>query len=81
MKRFELEEIERKVLAVLAEKGATTPSQVAAETWTLPGDILVVLKSLSVAGFVVMRGDANSADGMVVAITQEARDYINGEQR
>lgn len=78
MKRFELEEKERKVLMTLAEHGAMSPSEVAAETWTLPGETLNVLKSLSSAGFVLLRNDTNSPDGMLVAITTEARIYING---
>lgn len=78
MKRFELEEEERKVLITLAKRGAMSPSEVAAETWTLPGKTLSVLRELSTAGFVRLRNDTNSPDGMVVAITSEARVYLNG---
>ena len=81
MIRFELEEKERTVLRALAKRGAMSPSQVAAETWILPGDTISVLKSLSSAGFVVMREDSNSADGMLVAITSEARIYLNGDTK
>ncbi len=78
MKRFELEEEERKVLQTLAKRGAMSPSEVAAETWTLPGKTLSVLRELSSAGFVVLRNDTHSPDGMLVAITSEARIYLNG---
>lgn len=78
MKRFELEEEERIVLQTLAKRGAMSPSEVAAETWTMPGKTLSVLRDLSSAGFVVMRDDTNSPDGMLVAITGEARLYLNG---
>lgn len=78
MKRFELEEEERKVLQTLAKRGAMSPSEVAAETWTLPGKTLSVLRELSSAGFVLLRDDTNSPDGMLVAITTEARVYLNG---
>lgn len=78
MKRFELEEEERKVLQTLAKRGAMSPSEVAAETWTMPGKTLSVLRELFSAGFVVMRDDTNSPDGMLVAITGEARLYLNG---
>ena len=78
MKRFELEENERKMLQTLAKRGAMSPSEVAAETWTLPGKTLSVLRELSSAGFVLLREDTNSPDGMLVAITSEARVYLNG---
>ncbi len=78
MKRFELEEEERKVLQTLAKRGAMSPSEVAAETWTLPGRTLAVLRDLSSAGFVLLRDDTHSPDGMLVAITSQARLYLNG---
>jgi len=78
MQRFELEEDERKVLVTLAKRGAMSPSEVAAETWTLPGKALSVLRDLSNAGFVLLRNDTHSPDGMLVAITGEARVYLNG---
>jgi hypothetical protein len=73
-----LEEEERKVLQTLAKRGAMSPSEVAAETWTLPGKTLTVLRELSSAGFVMLRDDTNSPDGMLVAITSQARLYLNG---
>ena len=78
MKRFELEEEERKLLITLAKRGAMSPSEVAAETWTLPGKTLATLRDLSSAGFVVLRNDTQSPDGLLVAITSEARVYLNG---
>ncbi len=78
MNRFELDENETKVINTLSNRGAMSPSQVAAETWILPGEIKVVLQELSVAGFVLMREDTNSSDGMLVTITTEARWYLNG---
>lgn len=78
MIRYELEEKEQKVLKTLAQRGAMSPSEVSAETWILPGDALSVLKNLSTVGFVLMREDSKSPDGMMVAITSEARDYLNG---
>lgn len=79
MIRFELEEKERIVLSTLAKRGAMSPSQVAAETWILPGETISVLKTLSSAGFVLLREDTGSPDGMLVAITREARSYINDD--
>lgn len=78
MKRFELDERDEKVLSALAQHGAMSPSQVAAETWVLPVDMKTVLHDLSFAGLVVLREDTNSPDGMLVTITNEARYYLNG---
>lgn len=76
MRRFELEENERKILHTLAQRGAMSPSQVSAATWMLPGETLNLLRGLSSEGFILMRGDTNSPDGMLVAITTEARQLI-----
>lgn len=78
MKRFELNEQEEKILSALENRGAMSPSQVAAETWILPGEMRTVLQQLSNTGFVLMREDTNSADGWLVTITNEARWYLNG---
>lgn len=78
MIRFELEEKEKMLLKTLAKKGAMSPSQVAAETWILPGETLSLLRNLSGAGFVLLRNDTQSADGMLVAITADARSMLNG---
>lgn len=78
MIQFKLEERERIVLKTLAQRGAMSPSQVSAETWILPRDTLSVLRALSDAGFVLLRNDSNSPDGMLAAITSEARTYLNG---
>ncbi|MBE2199100.1 MAG: hypothetical protein IAE79_10850 [Anaerolinea sp.] len=77
MKRYELEDKEKKVLHTLAQRGAMSPSQVSAETWLMPGEALSVLKDLTSEGLVLMRNDTNSPDGMLVAITTEARTFIN----
>jgi DNA-binding IclR family transcriptional regulator len=78
MKRLQLDESEQKVLTTLAQYGgAMSPSRVAAEAWMMPGETLTVLKTLSNAGFVVMRDDRNSPDGLVVVISQEARTYLS----
>ncbi|MCA9977355.1 MAG: hypothetical protein R3E31_13405 [Chloroflexota bacterium] len=76
MKRYELEDKEKKVLQTLAQRGAMSPSQVSAATWLLPGETMSVLKVLSNEGFVLMRNDTNSPDGLLVAITTEARLFI-----
>lgn len=79
MIRFELEEKEKIVLKALSQWGAMSPSQVSAETWILPRETLSLLKTLSNAGFVLLRHDTNSPDGMLAALTREARTYLNGD--
>lgn len=78
MKQIQLDDNEQKVLATLAQRGAMSPSQVAAETWILPGEMKTVLQDLTSAGFVLMREDTNSPDGWLITITNEARIYLNG---
>ena len=80
MKRFQyqLTDNEEKVLTTLAGRGAMSPSQVAAETWILPGDMRTILQGMANAGFVVLREDSNSPDGWLVTITNDARGFVNG---
>ncbi|RMH01252.1 MAG: MarR family transcriptional regulator [Chloroflexi bacterium] len=80
MIRYELTEKEKKILQALARRGAMSPGQVSAETWLLPGETLTALKELANAGLVLMRADMNSPDGMLVAITSDARAYLNGNK-
>ena len=75
--QIELNDDERKVLLTLARSGAMSPSQVSAETWILPRDTLALLKTLADEDLVVMRDDADSADGKLVAITAQARDLLD----
>lgn len=77
MKQIQLEDKEIQVLQTLEQRGAMSPSQVSASTWLLPGETLTVLKTLSSAGLVLLRNDTQSPDGMVVAITQNARSYLS----
>ena len=78
MKQIQLDDNEQKVLSALAQRGAMSPSQAAAETWILPGEMKTVLQDLTSAGFVLMREDTNSPDGWLITITNEARIYLNG---
>ena len=76
MMRIELDDNERKILETLARSGATSPSALAAETLTMPADIDAMLRTLNDMGLVLMRDDADSADGKLIAISAEARDLI-----
>jgi hypothetical protein len=79
MKRFQfqLTANEEKVLNTLVGRGAMSPSQVAAETWILPGEMRTMLQEMANAGFVVLREDSNSPDGWLVTITNDARGFVN----
>lgn len=77
MRQIQLEEKEIQILQTLEQRGAMSPSQVSASTWLMPGETLSALKSLSSAGLVLMRNDTASPDGLVVAITQNARSYLS----
>ena len=76
MIQFELEEQEIKILQLLLQRGAMNPSSIAAELWLLPGEAMSLLQSLADNGFVLMRGDSNSPDKMLVALTTKARSYL-----
>ncbi|MEW6716193.1 MAG: MarR family winged helix-turn-helix transcriptional regulator [Chloroflexota bacterium] len=76
IKNFQLSEDENQVLSVLARSGAMSPSRLSAETLILPGKTLELLKGLVENGFVVIRDSKESADGMLVALTPEARDFF-----
>lgn len=76
IKKIELTEEERKILRTLARSGAMSPGRVSAETLILPGETLKLLKALADAGMVVLRDDPGSADGQLVAITGQARDFL-----
>jgi hypothetical protein len=53
-----------------------SPGRVSAETLILPGETLNLLKALAEVGMVVLRDDPVSADGQLVAITAQARDFL-----
>ena len=76
IKKIELKEEDRKILRTLARGGAMSPGRVSAETLILPGETLKLLKALADAGMVVLRDDPASADGQLVAITAQARDFL-----
>lgn len=80
MIRLELDNKDREILQTLERRGAMSPSQVSATTWILPDETLSSLRKLSDAGYVLMRTDSQSADGQLVAISQEARLYLQSNQ-
>lgn len=75
-KRVQLTDDERKVLRMLARGGVMSPSRVSAETTILPGQTLALLRNLADIGMVVLRDDADSVDGLLVALTAQGRDLL-----
>jgi len=79
IKKIELTDKDRAVLRTLARSGAMSPGRVSAETLILPGETLKLLKALADAGMVVLRDDPASPDGQLVALTAQARDFLEFE--
>ncbi len=64
------------VLRYLAQGGAMSPSEISARTLILPGETLKLLKNLAGEGLVIMRDSKESADGMLVTLSPEARNMM-----
>ena len=79
IKKIELTDKDRAVLRTLARSGAMSPGRVSAETLILLGETLKLLKALADAGMVVLRDDPASPDGQLVALTAQARDFLEFE--
>ena len=79
-KKVPLTDEDRTVLRMLARQGVLSPSRVSAETMILPGTTLKLLRNLADVGMVVLREDADSADGLLVALTAQGRDLLEQER-
>lgn len=66
---------EQQVLQTLSRKGAMQPSQLAAETLIVPGEINTLLASLADVKFVIVRDD-NTPDGKVVILTGDGKNAV-----
>lgn len=78
-KKVQLTDDERRVLRMLARQGMMSPSRVSAETMILPGSTLKLLRNLADVGMVILRDDADSVDGLLVALTAQGRDLLEQE--
>ena len=70
MNTRELNDTEKKMLAWIEKAGALSPSQLAAETQTLPQEMWNMINQLAVCGLVVVREDPDSVDGTLVFVAQ-----------
>jgi hypothetical protein len=66
MKEVQLNAEQKKLLAWIERSGAVSPSQLAAQTRTLPQTIWEMLTQLTELGLVVMREDPDTPDGVLV---------------
>jgi len=76
IKKIELSKEDLGILRTLARSGAMSPGRVSAATSILPGETLKLLKALADAGMVILRDDPASADGRLVGIAGQARDFL-----
>ncbi len=68
MEPIQLNEEQKKMLAWIERAGAVSPSQLAAQTKTLPQATWDMLNQLAEWGYVVIRPDPDSADGTLVVV-------------
>ena len=66
MSTRELNDEEKKMLLWIEKAGALSPSQLAAQTQTLPQDTWAMINQLAEWGLVVIREDPDSVDGALV---------------
>ena len=65
---IELNDEQKKMLAWIERAGAASPSQLAAQTKTLPQEMWEMLNKLAELGLVVLREDPDCPDGVLVFI-------------
>ncbi len=69
MEPTQLTDEQKKMLAWIERAGAVSPSQLAAQTKTLPQEVWTMLNQLAELGLVVMREDPDSVDGVLVFVS------------
>ena len=69
MEPIQLTDEQKKMLAWIERAGAVSPSQLAAQTKTLPQEVWAMLNQLAELGLVVMREDPDSVDGVLVFVS------------
>jgi len=72
----ELNEEQKRMLAWLDRNGAVSPSRLLAQTPLGPKEAWEMLNQLAEWGLVIMRQDPDSADGMLVAASPTAANFI-----
>lgn len=78
MEPKDLSDAHRRLLACIEKGGAVSPSQLAADTMTLPQAAWNMLNDLAALGLVVIRDDPDSADGTLAFAAPMAEDFTKG---
>ncbi len=74
--QLRLNESEQKVVDVLKDTGAMTPSQIAVQALMLPSETHDALRWLEKDGYVIIRETPDSADGSMVVLAGEVRSAL-----
>lgn len=78
------EEREEKVLRLLAENGALTPSEISVKTYLLPDEVERILKDLREQGLVQalsLQGQAQALEQEACTLTPEGRRTLRAKAR
>lgn len=76
--QLRLNESEQKVVDLLKDTGAMTPSQIAVQSLMLPSETQDALNLLKKDGYVIIRETPDSADGSMVVLAGEVRSALMG---
>ena len=74
--QLRLNKKEQKVVNLLKDTGAMTPSQIAVQTLMLPSETHDALRQLEKDGYVIIRETSDSADGSMVVLDGVVRSTL-----
>ena len=74
--QLRLNKKEQRIVDLLKDTGAMTPSQIAVQTLTVPSETYNALRRLEKDGYVIVRETPDSADGSMVVLTGEVRSAL-----
>jgi DNA-binding MarR family transcriptional regulator len=74
--QLRLNKKEQRIVDLLKDTGAMTPSQIAVQTLMLPSETYNALRRLEKDGYVIMRETPDSADGSMVVLTGAVRSAL-----
>ncbi len=76
MVQLRLNRKEQRIVDLLKETGAMTPSQIGVQTLMVPSETHNVLRKLEKDGYVIIRETPDSADGSMVMLAGEIRSAL-----
>lgn len=74
--QLRLNKKEQKVVDLLKDAGAMTPSQIAVQTLMLPSETHNALRRLEKDGYIIIRETSDSADGSMVVLDGGVRSTL-----